>query len=54
MTSVVKFQGQGSIGSRFSTQKSVVEKYLFDLTFTDFQMRRQKLGIIFENKVFQK
>ena len=29
------------------------DKYLFDLTFNDFDTHRQKLSIILENKVFQ-
>ena len=36
------------------SQKWVLDKQFFDLTFTDFQTGCQKLGIILEFKVFQK
>ena len=33
------------------TQKSVLEKYFFYLSVSDFQMSQQKLSIISENKL---
>ena len=46
------------LGKFFTTmitaQKSVLDKSVFDLTFTDFQMSHQKLVIILLNKVLQK
>ena len=45
-------EDKGQLGVAFS-QKSVLEKYHFDLTFTEFQMGHQKLDIILENKVIQ-
>jgi len=35
-------------------ERSVRERYFFDLTFTDVHTDRQKLGTILENKVVQK
>ena len=45
VTSVVEFWGQGSTGN--FAQKTVLDTYFSDLTFTDVQTGRQKSGIIF-------
>jgi hypothetical protein len=52
ITSLRSFENKGKLGADFYS-KSVLEKYCFDLTFTDFQDFQTSHQII-ENKVFQK
>ena len=54
-TSVMEFWGQGSTGMCVDFCWKIRPKNIFfHFTFTDFQKGHHKVGIILENKVFQK